>query len=127
MLVCARLMAEWTRVGAAGLLAVGSVDPVSREGEGTFSSISSCEDVSCEFVERLRSSNAGEEQVWVLIDWVAGCAGAACERYAAPSGGIAVSELLPRLRDGIAAVVVLLECWTSVYVVLLLCFFGSSG
>jgi len=53
-------MAEWTRVGAAGLLAVGSAVPVSREGEGTFSSISFCEDVSCEVVERLRCLNVGE-------------------------------------------------------------------
>ena len=67
-------MAEWTQVGAEGLLAW------VREGEGTFSSISSCRGGSCEFVERLRCSNAGEEQVGGLIDWVAGCAGAACER-----------------------------------------------
>ena len=47
---------------------------------------------------------------------------AACEREAAPGDGVAVGDLLPRLGGGIAAVVVLLECWVDC-VALLLCFF----
>ena len=41
----------------------------------------------------------------MLFDWVTGCARAACVREAAPSDGIAVSELFPCVGDGIAAVV----------------------
>jgi hypothetical protein len=71
MLVCAMLMAKWTRVGAAGLLAermrvegvglpaVGSVIISSNRGEGTRLFVSSCGVPGSMFVERLRYSGAG--------------------------------------------------------------------